>query len=193
MTPTVLRIDASARHAGSESRALTQRILDRLAPDTVIERDLSVPLPPIDETWFIASSTPQDQRSDDDRKTLSVSDTLIAEVQAADILVIGAPMYNFTVPATLKTWLDQIIRPGITFNYLEDGPKGLLTGKRAIVAMASGGVPLGSDSDFLSTYLRHILGFIGITDVHFVVADQLQINAEASRAKANAAIEALAV
>jgi len=192
MTHTVLRIDASARRDGSESRALTQRIIDRLAPQGIIHRDLAVAIPTIDAEWLAANWTPQDQRTEAQRDTLALSDSLIAELTAADTLVIGTPIYNFGIPATLKAWIDQIARAGITFRYTETGPEGLLTGKRAIVAIASGGTQVGSEIDFASGYLRHILGFIGITDVHFVAADQLMIDAVASHAKADAALQALA-
>ena len=192
MTKTVLRIDASARHTGSESRALTQRIIDRLAPETVINRDLAVAMPAIDADWLGANWTPEDQRSDAQRQTLALSDTLIEEIKSADTLVIGAPIYNFGIPATLKTWIDLIARAGITFKYSETGPQGLLTGKRAIVAITSGGTQVGSEIDFASGYLRHVLGFVGITDVQFVAADQLMVDADASHAKATAALEALA-
>lgn len=192
MTKTVLRVDASARHIGSESRALTQRILDRLAPATVIHRDLAAPLPAIDADWLNANWTPEDQRTEAQRQTLALSDTLIEELKVADTIVIGAPIYNFGIPATLKTWVDLIARAGITFKYSEAGPQGLLTGKRAIVAITSGGTQVGSEIDFASGYLRHVLGFVGITDVQFVAADQLMVDADASHAKANAALEALA-
>ncbi|WP_439118536.1 FMN-dependent NADH-azoreductase [Marivita sp.] len=192
MTKTVLRIDASARHTGSESRALTQRIVDRLAPTTVITRDLAVAVPAIDGDWLNANWTPEDQRTDTQRETLALSDTLIAELKAADTIVIGAPIYNFGIPATLKTWVDLIARAGITFKYSETGPQGLLTGKRAIVAITSGGTQVGSEIDFASGYLRHVLGFIRITDVQFVAADQLMVDADASHAKAEAALQALA-
>lgn len=192
MTNTVLRIDASARRDGSETRALTQRIIDRLAPQSLIQRDLATAIPSLDADWLAASWTPEDQRSDAQRETLALSDSLIAELQAADTLVIGTPIYNFGIPAPLKAWIDQIARAGVTFRYTEAGPEGFMTGKRAIIAIASGGTQVGSDIDFASGYLRHILGFLGITDVQFVAADLLMIDAEASHAKANAALEALA-
>ncbi|WP_299791053.1 NAD(P)H-dependent oxidoreductase [uncultured Marivita sp.] len=192
MTHTVLRIDASARHEGSESRALTQRIIDRLSPNTVIHRDLAVAVPAIDADWLTANWTPAADRSEAQREKLALSTTLIDEIKAADTIVIGTPIYNFSIPASLKAWIDQIARAGETFQYSEAGPKGLLTGKRAIVAIASGGTQVGSDIDFASGYLRHILGFIGITDVQFVPADQLMVDADASHAKADAALQALA-
>jgi FMN-dependent NADH-azoreductase len=158
----------------------------------VITRDLAVAVPAIDGDWLNANWTPEDQRTDAQRETLALSDTLIAELKAADTIVIGAPIYNFGIPATLKTWVDLIARAGITFKYSESGPQGLLTGKRAIVAITSGGTQVGSEIDFASGYLRHVLGFVGITDVQFVAADQLMVDADASHAKAEAALQALA-
>lgn len=192
MTQTVLRIDASARTSGSASRALTERIIDRLAPATVIHRDLGTSIPVISETWLAANMTPEAERTDDQRELLALSDQLIAELRAADTIVIGAPIYNFGVPSSLKAWVDQIARAGQTFRYTETGPKGLLEGKRAIIAITSGGTRLGSEIDFASGYLRHIMGFIGITDVQFIASDQLMIDAEASNAQAEAALDALA-
>ncbi|GGB88812.1 FMN-dependent NADH-azoreductase [Marivita lacus] len=192
MTHTVLRIDASARRDGSESRALTQRIVDRLEPQSIIQRDLAVAIPTIDADWLAANWTKEEERSDKQRATLALSDSLIEEIKAADTLVIGTPIYNFGIPANLKAWIDQIARAGITFRYTEAGPEGVMTGKRAIIAIASGGTQVGSDVDFASGYLRHVLGFIGITNVQVVAADQLMIDADASHAKANAALEDLA-
>ncbi|MCK0150386.1 NAD(P)H-dependent oxidoreductase [Marivita sp. S6314] len=192
MTHTVLRIDASARRTGSESRKLADRIIDRLAPATTLTRDLATAVPAIDEAWLAANWTPDADRSDAQRDTLALSDQLVSELKAADTIVISTPIYNFGIPAALKAWVDQIARAGVTFNYTETGPKGLLDGKRAIIAIASGGTEVGSDIDFASGYLRHVLGFVGITDVQFVAADQLMVDADASHAKADAALEKLA-
>ena len=106
--------------------------------------------------------------------------------------MISTPIYNFGIPASLKAWIDQIARAGLTFNYTPNGPVGLMEGKRAVIAIASGGTQVGSDIDWASSYLRHIMGFIGITDVEFVAADQLMVDADASHAKADAALKALA-
>ncbi|MEM9249055.1 MAG: NAD(P)H-dependent oxidoreductase [Pseudomonadota bacterium] len=193
MAQTLLRIDASARRDGSVSRELTDRIVTRLNPASVVTRDLAVtPVPQIDEAWIGANFTPADTRTEAQRDTLSLSDTLVAEVQAADTLVIGLPIYNFGVPAALKAWIDQVARAGLTFRYSPDGPVGLLDGKRAIVAVASGGTKAGSDIDFATGYIRHVLGFIGITDVAFVTADALMADAEAAHATASAQIANLA-
>lgn len=191
MTKTILHIDASARFDGSTTRALSARIVEKFG-GTVIRRDLSQALPQIDADWVAANFTPKDDRSAAQRHTLALSDTLIAEIRAADVVVIGAPVYNFAVPAALKAWIDLVARAGVTFSYTDAGPRGLMTGKRAVIAMASGGTALGSDMDFASGYLRHVLGFIGITDVEIIAADRVMADAEAALAKAHASIDALA-
>ena len=194
MTTNILRIDGSARREGSVSRDLLDRITARFGTDTkVVTRDLANALPLINEEWVGANFTPADARTDAQNTALELSDSLISEIKAADVLVIGLPVYNFGVPAALKAWIDQISRAGVTFQYTENGPEGLLTGKRAIVAMASGGTQMGSEIDFATGYLRFILGFIGITDVEFVNADRLAMDAEGSIADALAKVEALSI
>lgn len=192
MTTTVLHIDASARIAESTSRNLSAGIVARLAPDTVIRRDLTNALPYVTEDWIGATFTPADQRDALQRDTLAFSDQLVDELIAADTIVIGAPVYNFSVPASLKAWIDLIARVGRTFEYTAQGPRGLLGGKRAIIAIASGGTKVGSEIDFASGYLRHIMGFIGITDIEIIAADQLAIDAEATLQSAEDAVERLA-
>jgi FMN-dependent NADH-azoreductase len=123
---------------------------------------------------------------------LALSDSLVAELQAADTVLITLPIWNFGIPSTLKAWIDQVARAGVTFRYTPDGPVGLLEGKRAILAVASGGTEVGSAIDFATDYLRHVLGFIGIHEVEIVAADRLMVDADASHAKADAAIDALA-
>lgn len=191
MTRTILHLDASARTQGSTTRQLTAQIVEKFG-GTVIRRDLATAIPQIDEIWVAANFTPADKRTDAQKSALALSDSLIAEIEAADVLVIGVPVYNFGVPAALKAWIDQIARAGVTFHYTETGPKGLLTGKRAVLAVASGGVPVGSDADFASGYMRHVLGFIGITEVEIIAADALMADPEAALSKAGKAIDALA-
>ena len=191
MTQTILQIDTSARVQGSTSRQLSTRIAAKLG-GKITRRDLNAGVPQIDETWIAANFTPADQRTEAQTAALALSDSLIAEIMEADVLVIGVPVYNFGVPAALKAWIDQIARTGVTFKYAETGPKGLLSGKRAILAVASGGTRVGSEIDFATGYMRHILGFIGITDVEIIAADALMADADAALAKANAAIDALA-
>ena len=191
MTQTILQIDTSARVQGSTSRQLSTRIAAKLG-GKITRRDLNAGVPQIDETWIAANFTPADQRTEAQTAALALSDSLIAEIMEADVLVIGVPVYNFGVPAALKAWIDQIARTGVTFKYAETGPKGLLSGKRAILAVASGGTSVGSEIDFATGYMRHILGFIGITDVEIIAADALMADADAALAKANAAIDSLA-
>ncbi|WP_050928689.1 FMN-dependent NADH-azoreductase [Aestuariivita boseongensis] len=192
MPHTVLHIDSSARLTGSTSRDLSARVVNKLNADQVVRRDLAHALPQIDETWIDANFTPADQRTAEQNDRLALSDQLVEELREADTIVIGAPVYNFSIPASLKAWVDLVARAGVTFKYTEAGPQGLLDGKRAILAVASGGTKLGSENDFASGYLKYILGFMGITDVEIVAADQLMIDAEASLAAANDALEALA-
>lgn len=189
---TILRIDASARHADSVTRQLSDKIIAQLDPDHIITRDLSSSLPQIDEAWVGANATPADQRTADQVAKLELSDSLIAELKEADTLVIGLPVYNFGAPAAFKAWVDQIARVGVTFQYSEAGPEGLLKGKRAIVVYASGGVPMGSAVDFASGFVRQVLNFIGITDVEFIAADGMNLDPEAALKAANEAIAKLA-
>ncbi len=194
MTTNILRIDASARRTGSVSRELSDQIVaryDAAGDVSVTVRDLAGGVPLIDEDWVGANFTPADQRSDSQREKLALSDTLVGEVKAADVLVIGLPIYNFGVPAAFKAWIDHVARAGLTFKYSEYGPKGLLEGKRAIVAVASGGTEAGSEIDFATGYVRHVLGFIGIEDVVFVKADRMMLNAEATLKAARESVERL--
>jgi len=167
-----LRIDASANTEGSKSRVLIDRLLQHAGGGTVIARDLTDPIPHVDRGWIAANTTAEEDRTPAQRETLALSDLLIEEIEAAELLVIGLPVYNFGVPAALKAWVDQVCRAHRTFRYTPNGPEGLLTGKRAIVIYVAGGTGMGSEIDFASGYLRHILGFIGISDVAFVNAGQ---------------------
>ena len=191
MTHTVLNIQASARHDGSVTRQLSDKILTEIAADQTITRDLATGLPLLDAAWLAANFTLADDRTDVQRETLALSDSLITEIKKADTIVIGSPVYNFSVPAVLKAWIDQIARVGVTFKYTPDGPVGLLSGKRAIIVIASGGTPVGSDIDYASGYLKHIMGFIGITDVTIIAADALGNDADAKIAAANDDIKQL--
>lgn len=170
----ILEISAGARSEGSISRLLTADLvaaLDTRYGDTaVVRRDVAAGLPFIDETWVAANFTPEEERTAQHRQTLAESDELVAELLAADVLVIGAPIYNFSVPATLKAWIDMIARARLTFEYTQNGPRGLLKDKKAYVVVPSGGVPVGSPMDFATPYLRHALSFVGITDVEFIGA-----------------------
>lgn len=192
----ILRVESSIKGEASVSRKLTDRIVARLTaadPDaTVTLRDLSTGVPHINGDWIGAVYTPAEARSPDQAERAAYSDTLLAEVRAADTLVIALPVYNFGVPAPLKGWIDHLARKGETFQYTEAGPEGLLKGKRAIVALSSDGTKIGSEIDFASGYIRHMLGFFGITDVDFIAADQMVFGPEETLKKAEAQIDALA-
>lgn len=176
----ILHIDASATLTDSVSRALGAQTVTDLAPAQVTHRDLATaPLPQVNEAWVKARLVSPEDRTVEEAEVLALSDTLIAELEAADTVVIGLPLYNFGVPASLKAWIDLVARPGVTFRYTEDGPEGLLTGKSAIVVFASGGVPMGAPVDFASPHVRQFLRFIGITDVTFVDARTLPAAAAA--------------
>lgn len=177
---TILQIDASARKSGSVTRELTDSVVTKLlearSDAKVVKRDVSQGLPFLDEDWIGANFTDPADRTAGQRLKLAVSDTLVRELKDADTIVIGAPIYNFSVPAALKAWIDLVARARETFRYTENGPVGLLTGKRAIVAIASGGTKAESEIDFATNYLKHVLGFIGITDVQVIAADQLMVD-----------------
>ncbi len=189
---TVLHIDASARHDGSITRALTARIVERLSDGDIIRRDLDVALPIIDSDWVGANFTPADQRTQAQQQTLTTSDDLLGELRRADTIVIGTPIYNFALPANLKAWVDMIARAGESFRYSENGPEGLLTGKRAIIVVASGGTAIDSEADFATPYLRFVLNFVGITQIEVIPADRMALDPEATRASAEAAVDRLA-
>lgn len=169
----ILQIISSARGAESYSRKLGQGITDKLLAaypgSTVVVRDLAKhPFPHLEETHLQSFFTPAEQRSPEQQAAVRHSDEAIAEVMAADVLVIEAPLYNFGIPSSLKAWVDHIARAGITFRYTATGPEGLIKGKKAYVAMASGGVY--SDGpykayDFVAPYLQATLGFLGLTDL----------------------------
>ncbi|WP_202903892.1 FMN-dependent NADH-azoreductase [Halocynthiibacter namhaensis] len=188
----LLHIDASARSQGSISRELSTKITARFEGATITRRDLANALPQIDEAWIGANFTPAADRSDAQTALLAQSDSLVDEIMAADVLVIGVPIYNFSVPASLKAWIDLISRVGRTFQYTENGPQGLLTNKRAILAVASGGTQVESAIDFAVPYLKHVLAFNGITEVEVIAADALGQDAEAKLQSAQSAIAALA-
>ena len=191
MTQKILHIDASARLNGSVSRQLSAEVVERLGGD-VTHRDLAEGIPQITETWVNATFTPADQRTDDQRDALSFSDELVGEIMDADVLVIGTPVYNFAPPAALKAWIDQIARAGVTFRYTDNGPVGLLEGKRAVIVLATGGTAIGSEIDFASGYLRHMMGFIGVHDVEIIAADRLMADAETALSSAKKQIRDLA-
>jgi FMN-dependent NADH-azoreductase len=191
----VLLISASGRKQGSATRALSADLIealeDRHDAVNVVHRDVSNGVPFVDDAWIAANFTPDDMRTGEHRETLAYSDALVKELQEADVLVFGVPVYNFSIPAALKAWVDMIARARLTFRYTENGPVGLLAGKKAYLVVATGGVPVGSPVDFATPYLRHALNFVGITDIEIVAADRLNSSAEDSMDRARAHIAEL--
>jgi len=189
----LLRLDASANPGESSSRQLGDYLIGQLKQsNSALEtrtRNLNQELSFIDSNWIAANFTANEERSNDQSARLGFSDRLIAELNWADHIVLTTPMYNFGVPATLKAWIDLVCRAGVTFRYGANGPEGLLKGKRVDIVVTTGGAPLGSRVDFVSGYLRQVFAFIGIDDVNIIGADQMNIDAQASFARAKAQIE----
>jgi FMN-dependent NADH-azoreductase len=176
--PTLMHLDSSPLES-SVTRQLGREFVKTWTtahPDgTVIYRDLAVSAPqPLNTAWIHSAYTPEAARTAEQSAALAVSDELIGELERADEYVIGVAMHNFSIPSVLRLWIDQIARVGRTFSYGESGPKGLLTGKKATLLIASGGVyepgtPLGA-LNFVEPYLRVVLGFLGVTEVKVVTA-----------------------
>lgn len=187
----LLRVDSSARR-NSVSRQLTSRFAEAWQKEhpegQVIERDLATtPIHPITDEWVQAIYSHPDKLTDEQKQVLRLSDTLIDELRQADRIVIGAPMYNFAIPAPLKAWIDQVVRVGQTVLFAADGPKGILTGKEVYVVTSRGGAfRPGTPTehfDYQEPYLRHILTFIGLTDVTFIHAENQKPGAQAEVAR----------
>jgi FMN-dependent NADH-azoreductase len=179
----ILQIISSARGAASYSTRLSQGIIDKLQAaqpeSTVVVRNVATqPFPHLEEAHLNAYFTPAEGRSPEQQQAVRHSDEAIAELMAADVLVIGVPFYNFTISSSLKSWLDHLTRAGITFRYTPTGPEGLIQGKRVYLAVASGGIysegPM-QPYDFATPYLRCILGFLGMRDVTVARAEGVKI------------------
>ncbi|HEV2555013.1 MAG TPA: FMN-dependent NADH-azoreductase [Bosea sp. (in: a-proteobacteria)] len=195
----LLVINSSAAGAASVSKQLIDETVARLRAAkpslVVVERDLGAdPVPHLttDSTAAIRGAEPA---NDAQRAAKALSDALVAELKAADTVIIGAPMYNFGIPSTLKSWFDHVLRAGVTFKYGETGPVGLLEGKRAIVVESRGGIYSSGPTQSLDSqepHLRTMLGFIGISDVTFVRAEKLGYGPEAREQAINDAKAELA-
>ncbi len=200
-TPSVLhilRVDSSGRGGGSSGGSVTRELADLLIqglvdrqPARIATRDVAKGLPFVDAHWIAANFTDPDQRDDAKRAALAQSDALVREVVEADLLVLGVPLYNFGVPASLKAWIDQIARARVTFRYTEQGPEGLLKGKKAYLVVASGGTQVGGAIDFATPWLRQVMGFLGITDVEVIAAERQMIQGDSAREQARARIAEL--
>jgi FMN-dependent NADH-azoreductase len=191
----VLLVTSSPRGAASHSTRIARALADRLASgdprSSVVVRDLfKEPPPHIGEDFVIARGIPQEQRTPEQNKALALSDQLVAELFAADALVIASSMINFGVSSTLKAYIDHVVRPGVTFRYNANGPEGLVKGKKAYIVRASGGVYSDGPmkvANFQDTYLKQILGFIGITDVEVIHIEGVAFGPEATEKALSAA------
>lgn len=174
----VLVLKSSILGANSQTNQLSDYFINKLTKANIVQRDLSAnPLPHFDST---ATTALRGQpTTDEENALLALSDELVSEIKNADVIVINAPMYNFSVPTQLKSYFDFIARPRVTFQYTEKGPEGLLTGKKAVVLAAVGGFHQNQPTDLVTAYVKTILGFIGITDVQFVYVEGIGFGPEA--------------
>lgn len=184
----ILQVNSSARvfdndqgsHSTRLANELSARLLRQHPGATLTVRDLArQPHPVLDEATLGALFTPPEARSAEQAARVALDDALIAEIQAADVVVLGVPMYNFGVTAQLKNWIDAIARARVTFQYTEKGPVGLLTGKTVYAVLSRGGVHRGTERDSQVPYLQSVLGFLGMTNVHFIYAEGLAMGPEA--------------
>jgi FMN-dependent NADH-azoreductase len=194
---TILQINSAARSQGAQSTLLADELAAKVQQGNpgaklVVRNLLADNLPHLDDATLGAFFTPADQRSAEQNAINAKSVALIEELQAADYIVIAAPMYNFGVSSQLKTYFDWIARAGITFQYTATGPEGLVKGKKVFVVSARGGKYLGTPNDSQTPYIKSFLGFLGMTDVSFIYAEGLAMGPEVAGAALASAREAIA-
>lgn len=194
MTKHILQINSSARGAESVSTTLADTLVTKLRQegDSVTRRDLGTDLPFLSPETTAQMGSTAETRTGDAVATLGAADELIAELEAADVLVFGVPIYNFSAPASLKAWADLIAQAGRTFQYGANGPEGLLTDRPTYLVVSAGGVPIESPVDFGTNWFKQFLNFLGITNITVIGAPGMAVDAEAGLAAANASIAALA-
>ncbi|MEE9446896.1 MAG: NAD(P)H-dependent oxidoreductase [Arenicellales bacterium] len=191
---TILKINASVRYQDSISRQLVDAIADKIkaSSDHIIERDLNQGIHFVSEASLNAVSTETRDRDDEQQELATLADAMIEELLQADTIVLGVPIYNFGPPASLKAWADLVARAGTTFKYSEKGPVGLLENKKVYLVAVSGSTVVDSEIDFMTPWLRFFLGFIGITEIELIVADEVFSEEGANKIKvAHQAIKAL--
>ncbi|MBT1063258.1 NAD(P)H-dependent oxidoreductase [Bowmanella sp. Y26] len=180
----LLLINTSLNGKQGHSWQLAEKFVDQLAASADINvtlRDLdSSNLPHLSSSEMAAWMTPADERSEQQKELATISDELVAEIKANDIIVIGMPMYNFGVPSVFKSWIDRVARAGVTFRYTENGPVGLLENKKVYVVAARGGLYQGTPKDSQTQYLKDVLAFLGMSDVEFVYAEGLNMGPDAA-------------
>lgn len=174
----ILSLQTSLFDSNSASRSLSSGFIGQLRQKyphaTVTERDLAKqPIAHLTAESFSGFGLPVDQRTESQQQAAKLSDELISELKVSDVIVLGLPLYNFGVPSTLKSWIDHIARAGITFRYTENGPQGLLDGKKLYVIATRGGQHAGTPADTQTDYIRNFFSFLGISDIEFVYAEGL--------------------
>ena len=190
----IIHLDSSIMGDNSVSRQLTMQVVKHInqGQEATTYIDLAQQkLPALDSFTVGSFFTPEEHRNTEQQAITTISDNLIAQLKAADVIVIGAPMYNFTIPTQLKTYFDLVARAGLTFQYTDTGPKGLLENKTAYLVVSSGGDYRGQPSDFVTPYVKLMLGFIGITDVRLITAAGTAMDKVAALASAQETISAL--
>ncbi|EEX49890.1 FMN-dependent NADH-azoreductase [Pasteurella dagmatis] len=174
----ILVLKSSILDTNSQSNLLSNYLTSKLSNKNIVERDLATNvLPHFDSVT--ANALRGEAKNEEEKALLALSDTLVEELKNSDLVVINAPMYNFNIPTQLKSYFDFIARPRVTFQYTENGPEGLIKGKKALVILTSGGIHQGSATDLVAAYMKIMLGFIGITDVEFVYAEGLGMGGDA--------------
>lgn len=190
----ILVLKSSILADNSQTNQLSDYFVSKLADKNVVIRDLAAnPLPHFDAT--AATALRGQPTSAEENALLALSDELVTEIKKADTLIINAPMYNFHIPTQLKSYFDFIALPRVTFQYTEKGPEGLLKGKKAVVLVAFGGFHQNQPTDLVTSYMKTILGFVGITDVQFVYVEGIGFGPEAvekAQAQAKAEIDKIA-
>ena len=197
---TLLFVTSSLFGDGSQSQLIASEFIDRWRKShpstTVVERDLTADsMPHLSLSAFAAAMQPADARSATEREAAALADRLIEEVETANVIVMAAPMYNFSIPSTLKAWIDHIARAGRTFRYGAAGPEGMLKGKKVFIVTGRGGIYSNGPAkslDFQEPYLRAVLAFLGLDDVSFIHVEGLKISPESAAAAIDRAREAIA-
>ena len=170
---TILQINSSIHGADAASTQLAADIAATLSGEITVKDLAAEPIPHLDADTFAAFGNPDGEHSDHAAQGLARSNQLIEELRAADTVIIAVPMYNFGIPSALKAWIDHIARAGVTFRYTSEGPQGLLGDKRVIVVATRGGHYAGTDADNQTSYLRQVLGFVGLGEPEFIYAEGL--------------------
>lgn len=194
----ILRIDASMRRENSVSRMLATELADALGArkpsSSLVSRDLALGVGIVNEGWITANHTPEENRTPTQHALLALSDALVAEVKAADTIIVAVPVYNFSIPAALKAWIDLICRSALTYEFDDElyESAGMLEEKRVFAIVTSGGTAAGSPQDYATGYLSHVFGFLGISDFQLIDATGIARDRNAALAKARSQIKAIA-